>query len=109
MTPPPDGALTWRELWADAAALLDGADGVGDALREARWICEDASGESGAAFDAILGEWVAQRPGLAVRDALVRRLEGEPLQYVLGRWAFRRLDVLRSEEHTSELQSRFGI
>ncbi len=94
MTPPPDGALTWRELWADAAALLDGADGVGDALREARWICEDASGESGAAFDAILGEWVAQRPGLAVRDALVRRLEGEPLQYVLGRWAFRRLDVL---------------
>lgn len=95
-TPPsrPEGAVSWRELWADAAALLDGAEGIDDPLREARWICEHASGEAAGDFDAILGEWVAQRPGLAVRDALVRRLEGEPLQYVLGRWAFRRLDVL---------------
>jgi release factor glutamine methyltransferase len=86
--------MSWRELWADAAALLDGVEGVGDPLREARWICEHASGASGAEFDAALGEWVAQRPGLAVRDALVRRVEGEPLQYVLGHWAFRRLEVL---------------
>ncbi len=74
------------------AALADG--GVETAQQEARWLLEEVSGLAGA-------EWIleADRPatqrGVARLDALVaRRLAGEPIQYVLGRWGFRTLDLL---------------
>ena len=58
---------------------------------EARWIVDEASGtDSDDGLDAL----VTQR-GMAQHDAMVaRRLSGEPLQYVLGRWAFRSLDLM---------------
>lgn len=78
---------TWRDVLADVTTEL------GDA-REARWLCEDAAGVAATEFDLILDQPVAMRMGVAVRTMVGRRLAGEPLQYVLGHWSFRRLDVM---------------
>lgn len=87
-----DGTITWAELAAAAelslAPLLVEAAG-----REARWMCEEASGF--AAGDWLLGSaQPATQRGVAHLDAMLdRRLAGEPLQYVLGHWPFRGLDL----------------
>ncbi|MEY3806092.1 MAG: protein methyltransferase HemK [Actinomycetota bacterium] len=79
--------LTWRRLWNETAEKR------GDRV-EARWLCEHASGTQGVEFDEILDEHPTTRC-LAHLDAMLTRLEtGEPLQYVMGRWAFRHLDVM---------------
>jgi release factor glutamine methyltransferase len=57
---------------------------------EARWLVEEASGLN-------FGEWEAPataRGASRLSSMLERRLAGEPLQYVLGRWGFRDLDLL---------------
>ena len=83
----PDGHITWRELMANAAEIL------GDKA-SARWLCEHASGLDAEEFVAELDELVNARSGIHL-DAMIRRvLDGEPLQYVMGRWAFRYLDLM---------------
>jgi release factor glutamine methyltransferase len=63
------------------------------ARHEARWICEVAVALDGDEFDRALDEPVTERM-VAHHDAMVARYRaGEPLQYVLGRWGFRRLDL----------------
>ena len=81
------GAVTWAELLADSSTAL------GDA-REARWICEQAGGFSAAEFAASRDEAVRTSMAVAVHAMVRRRCEGEPLQYVLGAWGFRLLDLL---------------
>ncbi|MGH9072821.1 MAG: N5-glutamine methyltransferase family protein, partial [Acidimicrobiales bacterium] len=61
---------------------------------EARWTVERASGLEGAALVAALDEPAAARAAGHCRAMVGRRLAGEPLQYVLGSWGFRRLDLL---------------
>ena len=79
--------LTWRELWNETT------EKCGDRIT-ARWLCEHASGAERDEFDDILGERATTRC-VAHLDAMMQRLStGEPLQYVMGRWAFRHLDVL---------------
>jgi release factor glutamine methyltransferase len=57
---------------------------------EARWLVEEVSG-----LDRSRWTETATASGRARLAALVeRRLAGEPLQYVLGRWSFRGLDLL---------------
>lgn len=59
----------------------------------ARWMCEVASATSGTEFLLVLDEAPTVRM-LHHLDAMVERFRtGEPLQYVLGRWAFRNLDL----------------
>jgi release factor glutamine methyltransferase len=83
----------WRELHAEAIARL-GAAGVTSPEAEARWIVEAASGNEGAEFVDGLDQ-LATIGGVTRFDRMVaRRVEGEPLQYVLGRWAFRTLDLM---------------
>lgn len=77
----------WRDVLAEVTTTL------GDA-REARIICEHAAGLTASEFNGALGNAVTQRMGLHVQNMVGRRLDGEPLQYVLGRWAFRHLDLL---------------
>lgn len=85
MTAPP-GTVTWRRLLAEAT------DQVG--LTDARRIVQSASGREGLEWVQGLDQPVTQR-GVAAVDAMVaRRRAGEPLQYVLGRWGFRSLDLL---------------
>ena len=90
----PDGTtVPWRELLAEAVGRLAAA-GVEGADREARWLVEEASGFEGAELALGLDQ-AATVGGVRRLDAMVdRRLAGEPLQYVLGHWAFRRLDLL---------------
>jgi release factor glutamine methyltransferase len=84
---------TWRELRARAAGQLADA-GIIPAEAEARFMVERASG-----YDA--DEWLdaaeVRPPARAVarlHDMVARRLAGEPLQYVLGAWSFRGLDLM---------------
>jgi len=60
---------------------------------DARRIVEEASGAEPGEF-ALTLERPATKRGVAHFDAMLeRRLAGEPLQYVLGRWGFRTLDL----------------
>lgn len=82
-----DGTMTWRALWDDTASR------VGD-RQQARWLCEEASGAVGSEFHDVLDEPATDRM-LAHLDSMLARLQaGEPLQYVLGRWSFRHLDLM---------------
>jgi release factor glutamine methyltransferase len=84
---------TWRELLRDAEAQLAAA-GRESAEVDARRIVEEVSGYEGAELVLVLREPASSR-AVARLDALVeRRSAGEPLQYVLGRWSFRTLDLL---------------
>ncbi len=74
------------------ALLNETADAVGSA-HEARWLCEVATGIDGVEFEAALGEPVTQRVVAHLDAMLERHRDGEPLQYVLGRWGFRHLDL----------------
>ena len=88
--------MSWRELLAETVRRLVGG-GIGstpDVTPEARWLCETASGLAGAEW--VLGQGAPARARAVARlDAMVeRRLTGEPVQYVLGSWAFRHLDLM---------------
>jgi release factor glutamine methyltransferase len=84
---------TWRDLLDHAERVLRDA-GVSAPETEARWIIEEASG-----FDAgdllVNGSGPASSLAVArIDEMLERRAAGEPLQYVLGNWSFRGLDLL---------------
>jgi release factor glutamine methyltransferase len=72
---------TWSDLQSGAAEQLGSTN-------EARWLLEEVTGE----------RYPTGPPSPRHRnrfDALVaRRLAGEPLQYVLGSWGFRTLDLM---------------
>ena len=79
--------VTVRQLWHQTADLLDDRPA-------ARWLCEVATSADGDEFMATLDEPVTHRM-VAHLDSMLERLRtGEPLQYVLGRWSFRQLDLL---------------
>jgi release factor glutamine methyltransferase len=81
----PDG-LTLRELWRQTSDVLG-------SRHEARWICEVATALDGDEFESALDAPLTERM-VQQHDAMVARYRaGEPLQYVLGRWGFRRLDL----------------
>jgi release factor glutamine methyltransferase len=75
--------LTWAVLHRELAGEL------GD--QEARWIVEEASG-----YDLVeVAPRTVPERGIAAVDRMVaRRRTGEPIQYVLGSWAFRTLDLM---------------
>ena len=82
-----DEAITWRVMWEETALVVGGR-------AEARWLCEEASGAFGSEFAEVLNEPATERT-LAHLDAMLARWRaGEPLQYVLGHWSFRRLDLM---------------
>jgi release factor glutamine methyltransferase len=77
--------LTWRQVQREAADDLRAA-GLPSPEADARWLVEEAAPD--------VDEPVTTR-ALAHFDAMLgRRRAGEPLQYVLGHWAFRSLDLL---------------
>lgn len=87
------GTVAWRALLSEAADTLVAA-GILSADVDARRIVEEASGYDGAALHAHL-EDAATVNGVAALDRMVeRRRAGEPLQYVVGRWGFRTLDLM---------------
>ncbi len=85
--------VSWQELLAETVGRLSEAS-VPAPEAEARWIVEEVTGLDGAELVLGLGDAATVR-GVARLDALVdRRIGGEPIQYVLGHWSFRHLDLL---------------
>ena len=82
-----DGTLTWRQLLVETNRRL------GD-WTEARWLCQEASGLEGADWVLGLEDRATERAVSRLDGMVARRLQGEPLQYVLGHWSFRTLDLL---------------
>ena len=81
-----EATATVRQLWAQTTEVVG-------ARNEARWLCEVATALVGEEFERSLDDPVTERM-VAHLDAMVARYRrGEPLQYVLGRWGFRRLDL----------------
>ncbi|MCD9625062.1 peptide chain release factor N(5)-glutamine methyltransferase [Rhabdothermincola salaria] len=90
----PEGTVSWRQLRAEARRrLADAGPADSDPVLDARCIVERASGFEGAELVLGLDEPATER-GVHFFDLMLeRRLRGEPLQYVLGRWGFRTLDL----------------
>ncbi len=84
--PSPQGHITWRDLVTDATAVLDDAN-------DARWIVERVADLDRAGLLLALDEVVPTRVIEFCEGLVRRRAAGEPLQLVLGRWQFRRLDL----------------
>ena len=84
--------MLWRELLDEATERLT-ATGMDSAGVEARRIVTAAAGCDDTDWAAVLSR-PATRRGVASFDSmLARRVAGEPLQYVLGSWGFRTLDL----------------
>lgn len=82
----------WQEFYNEARGRLEAA-GEEFAAVDARRIVEEASGAEPGEF-ALALDRLAMKRGVAHFDSMLeRRLAGEPLQYVLGRWGFRTLDL----------------
>jgi release factor glutamine methyltransferase len=86
------GGAAWQTLLDDGADRLARA-GIDNAEQEARWLVQRASGLEGADLIAGLEEPAALGDATFFYDMLERRLRGEPLQYGLGSWGFRVLDL----------------
>jgi len=83
----PNEHISWRDMVSQTADI------VGDRTI-AKWLCEHASGCELGEFASIQDELVTHRSAVHL-DVMVRRyLAGEPVQYVMGRWAFRHLDLM---------------
>lgn len=87
------GPRTWAEARAHAEERLLAA-GVDAPDTEARWLVERVSGYDGV--ELVMGEHErATGPAvLQLERMLDRRVAGEPLQYVLGRWQFLDLELV---------------
>lgn len=83
------GTVSWAQLWEETVARLRAA-GVENAASEARWIVERAAGDP---FRVAADRPASVRSHHHWRRMVERREAGEPLQYVLERWSFRRLEL----------------
>ena len=91
---PGGGPVPWfsavLEL-TEVALVLVQAQGVRYANPAARRLL---AWDDGPLEDHQLTDWVAPEDRSLIAEQLRRRLAGEPLQYVMGRWAFRHLDLM---------------
>jgi len=88
-----DQTVSWRELLIEATVALRAA-GLEQAAVDARRIVEQASGADPAELILVLDDPVTERSMSFFELMVQRRSAGEPLQYVLGSWSFRSLDLM---------------
>ncbi len=87
------GTISWAELGIEVSQALARA-GIEGAERQGRLIVMRACGATTSEWPSMSAE-LATRRGVAAIDAMTaRRAVGEPLQYVLGQWSFRHLELL---------------
>jgi release factor glutamine methyltransferase len=90
-----DAALaSWRDLRERAERQLTRAS-IASPAAEARWIVSEVSGYT--ATELRTHERDERAPAIAaarVEQLVARRVSGEPLQYVLGAWSFRNIDLM---------------
>jgi release factor glutamine methyltransferase len=85
--------MSWRQLRAEIAHALAAA-GIEHAETEARFIIEESSGSTASEWHELAMAMVPARAVAHVREMCGRRVRGEPLQYALGAWSFRGLDLM---------------
>ena len=92
--PQDPGGLPWSRIARDAVSALEERNLGADASLDVRRMIEEVTGcEPGEYLNEL--DRPATTRALARFDAMVsRRSAGEPLQYVLGRWSFRQLDLM---------------
>ena len=88
------GTVSWRVLLAEARQRLAASPAVETPEVDARRIVEAASGASPADFERVLGARATTLTAARFFSMLERRGAGEPLQYVVGSWGFRSLDLM---------------
>ncbi len=85
--------LMWSELLAEAVARFERA-GIETAQIDARRVVEEITGVQPSGVYRVLGDCVTTKAMARFDELVARREQGEPLQYVLGRWGFRTLDLM---------------
>ena len=91
-----DGPMTQNRVSVPAPsvrALLAWSSEALGSEPEARWIVASATGQRVGELAVRADVCVAPVVFDAVQDMVNRRLSGEPLQYVLGTWAFRTVEL----------------
>lgn len=91
MSPNADGTVSWRELHQEAIDRLARVSTTPQV--DARRIVERAGGIDPGAFALELDTPVTVRQVAWFDRMIDARLTGKPLQYVLGVWSFRTLDL----------------
>ncbi len=90
---PQSGSITWASVSREARARLQ-ADGRADPGWDVRLLVEEVTGAEPGEYLDLLDRPAGAR-ALARFDTMVERLaQGEPLQYVLGHWSFRTLELM---------------
>jgi release factor glutamine methyltransferase len=84
---------TWRAVRDEIVRRLAVAD-IATAEIEASFLIEHVSGYSVAEWPTIADEPAPTRAYARVMPLADRRAAGEPLQYVIGSWSFRGLDLM---------------
>ena len=88
-----DTKNTWAELLESSVSALE-TKNFPNARVEAHWILEVASGYSREELIANLNVEAPRLGAKHLDKILNKRLGGEPIQYALGSWSFRNLDLL---------------
>ena len=87
-----DSTLTLAQLHREVLGRLRAAH-VDDAELSARRILEETTGIDVGQFPAEEGQLMNRRTVVRTDSLTARRVLGEPLQYVIGSWQFRYLDL----------------
>ena len=88
-----DQTVSWRDLLIEATLAFRAA-GLEQAAIDARRVVEQASGADPSELILVLDDPVTERSMSSFELMVRRRSAGEPLQYVLGSWSFRSLDLM---------------
>jgi release factor glutamine methyltransferase len=86
-----------EQSWAGRRREIEGrlrAATIAGPEAEARWLTESVSGHEGSEWAEIERNAPPARHEARLESLVARRLAGEPLQYVLGSWSFRSLDLM---------------
>ncbi len=83
---------TWQELFTEATVRLQAA-GIENAQVDAKRMIAEVTGEAMSNLHRQLDNPVTLKAAHSFDTLVARRVGGEPLQYVLGRWGFRTLDL----------------
>lgn len=88
--------ISWAELAVEVGeALATGPHALdaATAVREGRLIVMRACGADSTEWPSLAADWATKRGVAAIDSMANRRVRGEPLQYVLGEWGFRHLEI----------------
>lgn len=87
-----EGTITWGELAVEVADALT-MGGVDHPVQAGRLMAMRACGATTSEWPTLSADLATVRGVAAIDTMTRRRLAGEPLQYVLGEWSFRHLEL----------------